>query len=189
MTMMKHSSAKAAVNFSTTGSFSHNLLQFSVFFCFFFCCCRTLTTPAKWFYLVLFFFFSFLMYRICVGLTEADFQRFMKDVNTEWKCPKCLDQAALSPAIKLKSWNQIQSMSQPCLHNYNLVFFYKKLYVLNWFISYHSSSPPPSKCFHVLFPRNLFNLYQPIFNIHYFFELFDLKTKETNFAVFLWVII
>lgn len=55
---------------------------------------------------------QFSICRICVGLTEADFQRFIKDVNTEWKCPKCLDQAALSPAIKLKSWNQTQSLSR-----------------------------------------------------------------------------
>lgn len=46
---------------------------------------------------------KFFYHRLCLGLSEAEFQRFMKDVNTEFKCPKCLEQTALSPAMKLKS--------------------------------------------------------------------------------------
>lgn len=74
--------------------------------------------------------FSLFHHRICLGLSEAEFQHFMKDANNEYKCPKCQDQTALSPAMKLKSWKQIQSQLSWYLHIIIISFVFSQQLML-----------------------------------------------------------
>lgn len=82
------------------------------------------------------------IYRICLGMAEAEFQRLLKDVQIDWKCPKCVAHINMIKAeslmIKSDLWktvisifNQSQIQSKKCkMVIYYLRHYFKHVYLI-----------------------------------------------------------
>lgn len=157
MTMMKHSSAKAAVNFSTTGSFSHIFTSFPLLGFIVACVLIPLNDLCQ--FLLSFFYIQDLRW-----LNWSGFPTFHEGCKYGMEMPQMSRPSGTFTSNKtqiLKS-NPVDEQTSPLLQ-FGFIFSTKK--VVCFELIYFCPTPPPTKCFHVLFPRNSFNLYPHIFNI------------------------